>query len=53
MGQSLVALTGLQVLAVTLYPVAVQLSQGLPITWERLDRAIDDVLVLVSLLLGY
>jgi hypothetical protein len=52
-GQSLVALTGLQLVALTLYPIAAQLVPGLPLTWERLDGTIDGVLNLVSLLLSY
>jgi hypothetical protein len=51
-GESLIALTCLQVLALTGYSIAVQLSRGLPLTWERLDAAADDVLVLVALLTG-
>jgi hypothetical protein len=52
LGESLVALTCLQILALILSPIAGQLSRGLPMTWERLDRATDGVLVLVSLLTG-
>jgi hypothetical protein len=52
LGEYLVALTCLQVLALTVYPIAVQLSRGLPFTWDRLDVAVDGVLVLVSLLTG-
>jgi hypothetical protein len=52
MGESLIALTCLQVLGLTLHSIAGQLSQGLPLAWERLDTAADDVLVLVSLLTG-
>jgi hypothetical protein len=51
-GESLLALTCLQVLALTLASLAVQLARGLPFAWERLDAAADGVLVVVSLLTG-
>jgi hypothetical protein len=52
LGESLLALTCFQVLALTLDSIAVQLSRGLPLSWEWLDTAADGVLVLVSHLAG-
>jgi hypothetical protein len=52
MGESLIALTCLQVLALVLYAITSQLSQGSTLTWERLDTVADNVLALVSLLTG-
>jgi hypothetical protein len=52
LGESLLALTCLQLLALTVDSLASQLTRGLPLTGERLDTAVDSVLVLVSLLTG-
>jgi hypothetical protein len=52
LGETLIALTCLQVLALTLDSLAGQLARGLPLTWERLDTAADAVLVVVSILTG-
>jgi hypothetical protein len=48
LGESLLALTCLQILVLTLYSIAAQLSGGLPLTWETLDRATGEIVVLLA-----